>query len=73
LRLAHEVIAATLTGSEISPVAPNPHLAEPRGAFTNPHYRALRGCVGYVLPVTLYRTIAESLAAQLLTTRASLR
>ena len=39
-----------------------PHLAEPRGAFTTLYYRGdLRGCVGYVLPVTsLYRTVAES-------------
>ena len=62
LRLAHQAIAATLERRELSLVAPNPHLAEPRGAFTTLYYRgALRGCVGYVLPVSpLYRTIAES-------------
>lgn len=62
LRLAHEAIAATLEQREISLVPPSPHLAEPRGAFTTLYYRGdLRGCVGYVFPVTpLYRTIAES-------------
>ena len=62
LRLAHQSISATLEQREISLVPPSPHLAEPRGAFTTLYYRGdLRGCVGYVLPVTpLYRTVAES-------------
>ena len=62
LRLAHEAIAATLHGREISLVPPSPHLAEPRGVFTTLYRRGdLRGCVGYLLPVTsLYRTVAES-------------
>jgi uncharacterized protein len=62
LRLAHQAIAATLDQREISLAPPSAHLAEPRGAFTTLYYRGgLRGCVGYVLPVTpLYRTIAES-------------
>jgi AmmeMemoRadiSam system protein A len=62
LRLAHEAIATALDPHEISLAPPSPHLAEPRGAFTTLYYRGgLRGCVGYVLPVTpLYRTIAES-------------
>ena len=62
LRLAHEAISATLEQREISLVPPSPHLAEPRGAFTTLYYRGdLRGCVGYVFPVTpLYRTVAES-------------
>jgi uncharacterized protein len=62
LQLAHQAIAAALDRRQISLVAPNPHLAEPRGAFTTLYYRGgLRGCVGYVLPVTpLYRAIAES-------------
>lgn len=62
LRLAHEAIAATLDRREISLAPPSPHLAEPRGAFTTLCYRgSLRGCVGFVLPVTpLYRTVAES-------------
>lgn len=62
LRLAHEAIAATFEGREISLVPPSPHLAEPRGVFTTLYYRGeLRGCVGYVLPVApLYRVVAES-------------
>ena len=62
LRLAHEAIFAALEQREISLVPPSPHLAEPRGAFTTLYYRGdLRGCVGYVFPVTpLYRTVAES-------------
>ncbi len=62
LRLAHQSISATLERREISLAPPSPHLAEPRGAFTTLYYRGdLRGCVGYVFPVTsLYRTVAES-------------
>ena len=62
LRVAHDSITATLEGREISLVPPNPHLAELRGAFTTLYIRGkLRGCVGYVAPVTpLYRTVAES-------------
>jgi uncharacterized protein len=62
LRLAHEAIAAAFDRRELSLVPPSAHLAEPRGAFTTLYYRGgLRGCVGFVLPVTpLYRTIAES-------------
>jgi uncharacterized protein len=62
LRLAHQAISATLEQRELSLAPPSPHLAEPRGAFTTLYYRSeLRGCVGYVFPVTsLYRTVAES-------------
>jgi AmmeMemoRadiSam system protein A len=62
LQLAHQAIAAALDERGLSLDAPTAHLAEPRGAFTTLYYRGgLRGCVGYVLPVTpLYRTIAES-------------
>jgi AmmeMemoRadiSam system protein A len=62
LRLAHQAISATLEQGELSLAPPSPHLAEPRGAFTTLYYRGdLRGCVGYVFPVTsLYRTVAES-------------
>jgi uncharacterized protein len=62
LRLAHEAIAAALDQRAISLAPPSAHLAEPRGAFATLYYRGgLRGCVGFVLPVTpLYRTIAES-------------
>jgi AmmeMemoRadiSam system protein A len=62
LQLAHQAIAAALDRREISLTPPTPHLAEPRGAFATLYYcRILRGCVGYVFPVTpLYRTVAES-------------
>jgi AmmeMemoRadiSam system protein A len=62
LQLAHEAIAATLAGREISLTPPSAHLAGLRGAFTTLYYRGdLRGCVGYVFPLTsLYRTVAES-------------
>jgi AmmeMemoRadiSam system protein A len=62
LRLAHDSIAAALDQRELSLAPPSAHLSEPRGAFTTLYYRGgLRGCVGFVLPVTpLYRTIAES-------------
>jgi len=62
LQLAHQAIAAALEQREISLVPPTTHLAEPRGVFTTLYYHGdLRGCVGYVFPVTsLYRTVAES-------------
>ena len=41
------------------------HLSEPRGAFTTLYLRGeLRGCVGYVLPVSpVYRAVAETARA----------
>jgi AmmeMemoRadiSam system protein A len=62
LRLAHESIAAALDRREISLTPPSAHLAELRSVFTTLYYRgALRGCVGFILPVApLYRTVAES-------------
>jgi AmmeMemoRadiSam system protein A len=62
LALAHEAIAAKFEQRKISTAPPNAHLAEPRGAFTTLYYRsALRGCVGYVLPVKpLYLTVMET-------------
>jgi AmmeMemoRadiSam system protein A len=62
LQLAHESIAATLERREISLIPPTAHLAKPRGAFTTLYYRnALRGCVGYVLPIKpLNVTVAET-------------
>ena len=52
LQLAHESITATLERREISLIPPTAHMAKPRGAFTTLYYRnALRGCVGYVLPI----------------------
>jgi AmmeMemoRadiSam system protein A len=65
LRLAHESILSALEQREILLTPPSPHLSEPRGAFTTIYFRGLlRGCVGYVLPVTsLYRTVAETARA----------
>ena len=62
LQLAHESIAATLERREISLIPPTAHMAKPRGAFTTLYYRnALRGCVGYVLPIKpLNVTVAET-------------
>ncbi len=62
LQLAHQSIVSALDQREISLTPPTPHLAEPRGVFTTLHYRGdLRGCVGYVVPVSsLYRTVAET-------------
>src|ERR1700686_3797528 len=65
LKVAHESILSALEGREISLTPPSPHFAEPRGAFTTIYLHGrLRGCVGYVLPVTsLYRTVAETARA----------
>lgn len=74
LQLAHDSILAALNLAERNPdkdkpeislEPPTPHLAEPRGAFTSLYLRhALRGCVGYVLPVnSVYRAVAETARA----------
>jgi AmmeMemoRadiSam system protein A len=65
LKLSHESILSALEGREICLTPPSPHLSEPRGAFTTIYSRGLlRGCVGYVFPVTaLYRTVAETARA----------
>jgi AmmeMemoRadiSam system protein A len=65
LRLAHDSILSALEKREILFEPPTPHLAEPRGAFTSLYlYGELRGCVGYVLPVSpVYRAVAETARA----------
>ena len=65
LRLAHESILSALEQREIPLLPPTDHLAEPRGAFTTLHLRGeLRGCVGYVLPVSpVYRAVADTARA----------
>ena len=65
LHLAHRAIGARFTGEKLALTPPTPHLAEERGAFTTLHRGgALRGCIGYVLPVaSLYQTIAETAVA----------
>ena len=65
LRLAHESILSAIEKREIPLDPPTAHLAEPRGAFTSLYLRGeLRGCVGYVLPVSpVYRAVAETARA----------
>ncbi|MGC2474778.1 MAG: AmmeMemoRadiSam system protein A [Candidatus Sulfotelmatobacter sp.] len=65
LHLAHESILSALEGRKIPLDPPTPHFAEPRGAFTSLYlYGELRGCVGYVLPVSsVYRAVAETARA----------
>jgi len=65
LRLAHESILSALDGREIPLGSPTAHLAEPRGVFTTLYLQGeLRGCVGYVLPVSsLYQAVAETARA----------
>lgn len=65
LRLAHDSILSALERREIPLNPPTPHLSEPRGAFTSLYLRGeLRGCVGYVLPVSpVYRAVADTARA----------
>jgi AmmeMemoRadiSam system protein A len=65
LKLAHEAILSTLEEHEISLAPPTAHLAEPRGAFTSLYLQGrLRGCVGYVLPISsVYRAVADTARA----------
>jgi AmmeMemoRadiSam system protein A len=65
LRLAHESILSAIEQRDIPLDPPTDHLAEPRGAFTSLYLRSeLRGCVGYVLPVSpVYRTVADTARA----------
>jgi AmmeMemoRadiSam system protein A len=65
LSLAHESILSALERKEISLEPITPRLAQPRGVFTTLHlHGVLRGCVGYVLPVSpLYTAVAETARA----------
>ena len=65
LRLAHDAILSALQGREIPLDPPTEHLSEPRGAFTTLYVGGeLRGCVGYVLPVSpVYRAVADTARA----------
>jgi AmmeMemoRadiSam system protein A len=65
LRLAHDSILSALEGREIPLDPPTDHLSEARGAFTSLYLHGqLRGCVGYVLPVSpVYRAVAETARA----------
>ena len=65
LRLAHESIVSALEHREISLNPPSDHLSQPRGVFTSLYLRGeLRGCVGYVLPISpVYRAVADTARA----------
>jgi len=65
LRLAHDSILSALEGREIPLEPPSAHLAEPRGVFTSLYLGGhLRGCVGYVLPVSpVYHAVADTARA----------
>jgi len=65
LQLAHESILSALEDREIPLDPPTSHLAEPRGAFTSLYlFGQLRGCVGYVLPISaVYRAVADTARA----------
>jgi len=65
LRLAHDAILSALQEGQISLDPPTAHLAQPRGVFTSLYLHGqLRGCVGYVLPVSsVYRAVAETACA----------
>jgi uncharacterized protein len=65
LRLAHDSILSALEHRNIPLDPPTAHLLEPCGAFTSLYLRGqLRGCVGYVLPVSsVYRAVADTARA----------
>jgi AmmeMemoRadiSam system protein A len=65
LGLAHESILSALEHREIPLDPPTEHFSEPRGAFTSLYlYGKLRGCVGYVLPISpVYRAVADTARA----------
>ena len=65
LQLAHESIISALETREIPLDSPIPHLAEARGAFTSLYLNGeLRGCVGYVLPISsVYRAVIDTARA----------
>ena len=65
LQLAHDSILSALENREIPLDPPSPHLAEPRGAFTSLYLNGeLRGCVGYVLPISsVHRAVIDTARA----------
>lgn len=65
LRIAHDSIRAALSNQSLPEAPYSPHLSEPRGVFTTLYlHGALRGCVGYALPVEpLYLAAAETARA----------
>lgn len=65
LRIAHESILSAFTDRALPPLPSSPSLSERRGVFTTLYLRgALRGCVGYAVPVApLYLAVAETARA----------
>ncbi len=65
LRIARESSLSAFAAQEIPKDSPSPPLAELRGAFTTLYLQgALRGCVGYAMPVApLFRAVAETARA----------
>lgn len=65
LQLAHESILSALEHRPIALAPPTPHLSQCRGAFTSLYLRGeLRGCVGYVLPVSsVYHAVIDTARA----------
>lgn len=65
LQLAHQSILSALEAKQLPLDPPTPHLAEPRGAFTSLYlYGELRGCVGYVMPVSsVYHAVIDTARA----------
>jgi len=65
IQVAHDSILSALENRKIPLDSPNPHLNEPRGAFTSLYLQGeLRGCVGYVLPVgSVYRAVIDTARA----------
>jgi AmmeMemoRadiSam system protein A len=65
LQLAHESIVSALEDRKLSLTPPTAHFAESRGAFTSLYLHGkLRGCVGYVLPVSsVYQAVADTARA----------
>ena len=65
LHLAHQAIYAALEECELALPFISEHLQQQRGAFTTLHLdREVRGCVGYVFPVSpLFQTIIETARA----------
>lgn len=65
LQLAHQSIVSALEDRELSLTPPTAHFAEPRGAFCSLYLHGkLRGCVGYVLPVScVYQAVGDTARA----------
>jgi AmmeMemoRadiSam system protein A len=65
LQLAHESIVSALEDRKLSLTPPTAHFAECRGAFTSLYLHGkLRGCVGYVLPISsVYQAVADTARA----------